>query len=121
MCSALGLYLRVGHGYSGKQGLRVRVQSVLEQLVVGGDLHDLSQIHDSDAIGDVSNHRQVVGDEQIGQIELRLKILKQVDDLGLNGYVQGGDGFVGDDKLRLCCQRSAMPMRCRCPPLNSWG
>ena len=102
----LGLYLRVGHGYSGKQSIRVGVQSVLEQLVVGGDLHDLSQIHDSDAIRDVANHRQVVGDEQVGQIELRLKVLEQVDDLGLNGYVQGGDGLVGDDKLRLCRQRS---------------
>jgi hypothetical protein len=38
-----------------------------------------------------------VGDEDVGELQLRLEILQQVENLGLNGYVQGRDGVVADD------------------------
>ncbi len=43
---------------------------------------------------------QIVRDEDIGEVELVLEALQEVDDLGLDGDVQRGDRFVGDDDLR---------------------
>src|SRR5205814_6059714 len=34
-----------------------------------------------------------------GEVEFGLEVVEEVDDLGLDGYVQGGDGFVGDDEF----------------------
>ena len=48
---------------------------------------------------DVPDHRQVVRDEHVGQAELVLQVLQQVDDLGLDRHVQRGDRLVGDDQL----------------------
>jgi hypothetical protein len=39
-----------------------------------GDLDDLAQIHDRDAVADVLDHREVVGDEEVGEAELALQI-----------------------------------------------
>ena len=45
--------------------------------------------------------RQVVGDEQVGQVELGLQVLHQVDDLGPDRHVEGRDRLVGDDEVGL--------------------
>lgn len=39
-----------------------------------------------------------MADEEIGEAELVLQILEQVDDLGLDGDVEGACGFVADDE-----------------------
>src|SRR5690348_18054529 len=36
------------------------------------------------SVGDVAHHRQIVGDEQIGQPVAALQVLEQVDDLALD-------------------------------------
>lgn len=61
-------------------------------------LHQLPEIHDPDLVTDVFDHADVVGDEQIGQLVFVLDVHEQIEDLGLNGHVQGGDGLVGDDQ-----------------------
>src|SRR5205814_9290582 len=50
--------------------------------------------------GDVPYHRQVVRDDQVGQTQLALQVVEQVDDLRLDRHVQRGDRLVGDDQLR---------------------
>jgi hypothetical protein len=40
-----------------------------------------------------------VGDEEVGQIELRSQVRKQVEDLRLDGDVQGRHRLVADDEL----------------------
>ena len=67
------------------------------------------------------DHRQVVGDEQVGNLAFFLEILEKIEDLRLDRDVQRADGFVADDKIGLKRQRRAMPIRWRCPPENSWG
>ena len=47
------------------------------------------------------HHRQVVGDEQVGQPQALLQVLEQVDHLGPDGDVKGRDRFVGDDEVGL--------------------
>jgi len=48
----------------------------------------------------VRHHAEVVGNKNVGQSEFLLKILEQVDDLGLDGHIQSAHGFVRYDQLR---------------------
>ena len=56
---------------------------------------------------DVSHDAQVVGDEQVGQVELLLQVLEQVDDLGLNRHVERRDRLVAHDEARLDGERAS--------------
>ena len=67
--------------------------------VRSASLDERAEVHDGDPVGDVAHHRQVVGDDDVGQPELVLQVLEQVDDLRLHGDVEGGDRLVGDDEL----------------------
>ena len=48
---------------------------------------------------------QVVRDEDVGQPELVLEVLEQVEDLRLDGHVERGHRLVADDQLRIHGQR----------------
>ena len=65
--------------------------------------------------------REIVGDHDIRQIELRLQVGQEIDDLRLDGDIQGRDRLVGDDELRFRASARAIPIRWRCPPENSCG
>ena len=54
------------------------------QAVGAADLADLAQVHDHDAVADVLDHREVVGDEDQRQPVRCLQVLKQVQHLGLH-------------------------------------
>ena len=41
---------------------------------------------------------EVMRDEQVGEIELFLKVLQKIQDLRLHRHIQGGDCFIGDDE-----------------------
>ncbi len=71
-----------------------------------GLLYDGAQIHDGNPLAEMLHQGQVVRNEQIGQAELLLQILEQIDDLGLNGEVECRNGLVGDDQLRVRRQRA---------------
>ena len=47
----------------------------------------------------------VVRDEDVREAELPLQILEQVDDLRLDGDVEGGHGLVADDQLGMQRER----------------
>ena len=64
-------------------------------------LHQLAQVHHRHHVRDVAHHRQVVGDEHVGQAQAVLQVLEQVDDTGLDRDVEGGNGLVQDDQRRL--------------------
>ena len=70
----------------------------MEESFRCGDFDDLTEIHYRNAIGDVFEELRVVGDEQVGEIEFPWRS-SGVEDLGLYGYVEGGDGFVGNDEF----------------------
>ena len=54
---------------------------------------------------DVADDGQVVGDEQVGQAELALEVLQEVDDLRPHRDVERRHGLVGDDEVGLQGQR----------------
>ena len=77
-----------------------------EHLVDVADLDDLAEVHDGHPVGDVPDHRQVVGHEQVGQPEPGLQLLQQVDHTCLDGDVERGDRLVEHEQLGLQGQRA---------------
>ena len=71
-----------------------------EEVLGATLLDDVSHIHHGDAVGDVFDHREVVRDEKIGEAELVLKVLQQVEGLCLNRDIEGGYRLVRDDEPR---------------------
>ena len=84
---ALALGVRVHDGNGGDESLRVRVLRRTAGSSGVAGLHDAAKIHDENATADVLDDGKVVSDEKIGNAVLALKVLKQVDDLGLHGYI----------------------------------
>ena len=97
------VHLRRGvrDGDGGEECLGVGVQGVLEDVHRVAVLHQVAQVHHAHRVGDVLHHAQVVGDEQVCELILLLQLLEQVDDLGLDGHVQGADGLVAHHELRV--------------------
>ena len=60
-------------------------------------LNDLPCVHHGDAIGSLSNHTKVVGNEQERGTTLGGGAAKQVKHLRLDRHVEGGGWLVGDD------------------------
>ena len=63
-------------------------------------LHHLALAHHHHAVGDGADDREVVRDEEHGEAEALLEIGQQVEDLGADGDIEGGNGLVEDDQLR---------------------
>jgi hypothetical protein len=61
---------------------------------------------DQEPIRHVLNHAQIMGNKQNGEAHLLFEFVQQVEDLGLNADVQGADGFVAQEQLRLHGQRT---------------
>ena len=52
-------------------------------------------------IAEIGDRSQVMGDENISQSQLFLQFTQKVHDLDLGVGIQGGDGFVKENDLRL--------------------
>ena len=72
-----------------------------EQVLRVGHLHDKALVDHGDAVTDEAHHAQIVADEQVGQPTLTLELAHQVQHLGADGHVQGGNGFVSNDEFRV--------------------
>jgi hypothetical protein len=79
---------------------------VAVEMVHRATLHLLAEIHHHHAVADVADDVEVVADEDIGQVELRLQVYEQVQHLRLDRFVERGDGLIQDDDARLEGQRS---------------
>ena len=68
-------------------------------------LDDPARVHDRQAVRDLDEHREVVGDEQHREPQLALEVLQQLEDLGLDHDVEGGGRLVGDDQVGAARER----------------
>src|SRR6266568_2012813 len=93
--------LRVRHWHRGQEGLRVRMERILEELARRGLLDDLPQVHDRDAIRHLPDDAEVVRDQQVRQVLPSLNVLEQVEDLRLDGYVEGARRLVQEGEYGL--------------------
>ena len=57
------------------------MQGVIKNLLLGAELDQLAQVHNAHVIGDEFHYRQIMGNKQIGDTQLILHVLEQVDDL----------------------------------------
>ena len=94
----------IGIGNGSHQSLGVGVSCVIEDFFTVGYFHQVTQVHNANALGDMLDSRHAVGDEQIADAVLILQILHQVQDLSLNGNVQSGNGLITDDDLGVQSQ-----------------
>ena len=67
----------------------------------GRDFDELAEVHDGDALADVTHHREVMRDEEVREAELFLQARKQVDDLRLDRDIECRNRLVADDDLRI--------------------
>src|SRR5262245_7994719 len=80
---------------------RVRVMRRRQHRVAGAGFDNAAAIDDGDAIGEVGDHRDVVRDQEIGDIEAIAQVGQQIDDGGLYGNIERRDRFVADNELGL--------------------
>ena len=98
---AVHLLIGVGIGDGGEQRLGIRMQRFAEDLLLGTELHHSAQIHDEDLIGNELNDTQIVRNEQICQAHILLQLFQQIDDLRLDGNVQGRNRLIANHQLRI--------------------
>ena len=72
--NAPDIIVRIGNGHGRNQGLGIGMLGVVEQFVRGCHFHNPSEIHDRHPVADMFDHRQIVGDKQIGEIIFLLQI-----------------------------------------------
>ena len=77
-----------------------------QDSVGGAGFDDAAWVHDDRGVVDLSDDREAAGDEQVGHAELGPQVGEQVEDLPLDRYVEGGDGLVKDEYLRVAGQRA---------------
>ncbi len=96
----LAAHGRVRHRNGRQEGLGVRMGRRLVQLVGIRQLNQLSEVHDPDPRRKVLDDRQVVGNEQVGELELVLEVAQQVEHLRLNRHVERTDRLIAHDEAR---------------------
>src|SRR5438477_12312325 len=71
-----------------QETLRVGVLRMPEDFADRSVLDDAARVHDRDAVGGFSDHAEIARDEQERQVERRLHLAEQVEDLRLYRDVQ---------------------------------
>ena len=93
----LGRHVGLGHGAEKAHGIGLR--GTLEQRVNARTLHRTAGVHDHHVICRAGNNAQVVRDKHDGGTGLLLRDLQDVQDLRLDGHVEGRGGLVGNDDV----------------------
>ena len=95
--------------------------SALVDLVPRPELDDLAEVHDGHPVGDVTDDRKVVGDEEVREPEL---VLERARRLTTCAWIETSSAETGSSStiiLGFNASARATPIRCRCPPENSCG
>jgi hypothetical protein len=102
----------IGNGNGRKKGLSIRMFRLGVELAVGAGFYDLSQVHDRNVVADIFHDGKIVGNDDVGKLKLLLQVDEQIDDLGLNGDVKGGDRLIAYDDLGIegQCPRDPDPL-----------
>lgn len=69
---------RVGRGGGREKGLCVRVAGVFVELDAVGDFDDFAQVHNGDAVAEMFDDGEVMGDEEVGEFQFVLEVGQEV-------------------------------------------
>ena len=81
------------------------MQRLGAKLHAVGQLDDLPQIHDGDAVADMGDRRQIVADEQVTDTERLLQALELVHDLRPDRHVERRNRLVEHDQPSIGRER----------------
>ena len=81
------------------EGARVGVARVFEEGASVGGLDDASGVHHLHAVAKTGDDAEIVRDEDNGHAEFALHFADELENLGLDGDVERGGRFVGDEQL----------------------
>ena len=79
----------------------------LKQRVHVGLFHGAATVHHQHVICGAGNHAHVVGNHDASRASFALRNLDHVQDLGLDGHVEGGGWLVRDQYLRIIRNRNS--------------
>ncbi len=88
-----------------EQRLGVRVAGTGEDSIRRRLLDDAAAVHNGNPLGPAADHAQVVGDQDDGHAQLSAQVVKQIEDLALDGDVQRRRRLVRDQHPGLAGQR----------------
>src|SRR5699024_1350478 len=60
-----------------------------------------STLHDQHVVSNLSNHSEIVGNEQVRQSHLNLQVIEQLENLRLDQHIQGRDCFIKNQNIRV--------------------
>ena len=98
--------LAVDRRHRREQRLRVRVVRAVEDDLGRAELHQPPEVEHGDAIREVAHDAEVVRDEEVRRVALRLQLDEQVEDRGLHRDVERRGRLVADDEARLAGERA---------------
>ena len=82
----------------------IRVARMSEQPIGRGAFDDAAGIHHDDVVRDFRDHRQIMADELDRHADAVLQIQHQIENLRLDGDIERGGGFIGDQQRRFTRQ-----------------
>ena len=88
-----------------QQTLEIGMAGPTENVIEGAPFHDPTVVHDHDVLGDVGDDTQIVGDHQHRHREFVLEVVHQLEDLRLDGDIERGGRFIGNQQCRAADQR----------------
>ena len=88
------------------QAVRVRMERPAEQHLAGAGFHDAPPVHDRHSRAEKSDHREIVGDEEVRKVVLALELAEEIQHLSLDRDVEGRDRLVEHDEARLGRERA---------------
>jgi hypothetical protein len=91
-------------GYRAEQALRIGMTGGAEKLGYRRLLNLSAGIHHHDALGDFSNHPEIMRDQDDRRTDASLEVQHQLQDLRLDRDIQRRCRLVGDQELGVACQ-----------------
>ena len=99
-----GVPFLVDAGDGLEQANGIGMPGVLEDGAHIRVFHLFPCVHHHHVPGDLGDNAQIVGDEDDGGLGLFLQARHELEDLGLDGHIQGGGGLVRDEDLGVAGQ-----------------
>jgi hypothetical protein len=81
-----------------QQALGIGVEGGVEQLGRRPDFGQPAPVEDSDSVGHLGRHAEVVGDQNETGAEFVAERRDQLENLSLDGHVESRGGLVGNDQ-----------------------